>query len=536
MRPSLLRTSLFALLLLLGHAASAVTYVYLQNNSSIDFAVTTRQTGPHAMDPGEWWGTSGNIAPWAKTQNVLWTNRDQGVHNGTDFFFDVFLVAGGDSIDLKVKLRGTLVSSDMWQSLSGPGFSHGWFGDRNFHQETFQYAGKTLTVKYTAYLTGGDDDILFAIEEHDPWPVAPADEHTIDLLAYNVYMLTPPIAYTDQEERAAILPAHIDDYDALILSEVFYNDARDSILLPGLQATYPYRTAVVDDPQAPEDGGVMIVSRWPIVATTSIVYDSCDGDDCLAAKGAMYARIDKNGVPYHIVGTHTQAWQTGILYRQAQLRQLRGFLDALNIPANEAVLVGGDLNVDMILNNQNEYDDMFQILRAEEPRYQGNAYTYDPGLNLYASGTDYEYLDYILRLSDNLAPIDSLNEVRIYRSIDDAVWGEFDLSDHFAVWGHFVFPNVPAAQVAAKPELRAQAVPNPFRANTQFVLDLPEAGAVRVRVSDAQGRIVRDQGLGWLPAGKHSIPLQDSAPLAAGLYHYRVEVGDRVVAGRVVKQ
>jgi endonuclease/exonuclease/phosphatase family metal-dependent hydrolase len=508
--------------------------MYLQNNSHFNFSITTQQTGTHIMDPGEWWGTSGTIAPWAKNQNVLWTNRDQGVHNGDDFYFDVFLVAGGDSIDLRLKLTGTFVSSDMWQSLSGPGFSHSWFGDRNFHEQTFQFAGKTLTVKYTAYATGGDDDILFAIQEHDPWPVPPSDDHTIDVLSYNVYMLTPPTAYTDQAERAAILPDHIGGYDAIILSEVFYNEARDSVLLPGLAADYPYHTTVVDDAQSPEDGGVMIVSKWPIQASTYIVYDSCDGSDCLAAKGAMYARIDKNGVPYHIIGTHTQAWQTGLIFRQAQLRQLRAFVDALNIPANEAVLVGGDLNVDKILNNQGEYTAMFNILRAEEPQYQGNTFTYDPGLNLYASGTDYEFLDYVLRLSDNLAPLDSVNEVRIFRSLHDDVWDYFDLSDHFAIWGHFQFPVNTTATTEASTELQVKPFPNPFHQQTQFVLELKEAADVEIEILDIQGRQVAMVQNGWLDAGMYRFEWQPAA--AAGLYSYRCQVGERLMTGKLVKQ
>jgi endonuclease/exonuclease/phosphatase family metal-dependent hydrolase len=514
----------------------AVSYIYLQNNSHFDFAITTYQSGTHTMDNDEWWGMAGNISPWAKTQNVLWTNRDEGVHNGDDFYFDVYLVAGGDSIDLRLKLTGTLVHSDMWQSLSGPGFSHGWFGDRNFHQETFQFAGKTLTVKYTAYMTSGDDDILFAVEEHDPWPVPPSDAHTFDILSYNVYMLTPPTAYTDQAERAAILPDHIGGYDAIILSEVFYNDARDSILLPGLNADYPYRTAVVDAPQSAEDGGVMIVSKWPILSSTYIVFDSCDGSDCLAAKGAMYAEIDKNGVPYHVIGTHTQAWQSGLLYRQAQLRQIRGFIDALNIPANEAVLVGGDLNVDKILNNQNEYTDMFSILRAEEPRYQGNTYTYDPGLNLYASGTDYEYLDYVLRLSEHLAPLDSLNEVRIFRSVHDDVWDYFDLSDHFAVWGHFVFPNVVNGVEGSSVGLEVKAFPNPFHERTQFLVELTGTEMVRLEILDVQGRRVAVLQDGALGAGLHQVVWVPGDEVADGIYGYRCQVGEQVMTGKVVRQ
>ena len=538
----LIRTNIRPVLILLLclfqiQAAFGVTYLYFQNNSQVAFSYSTVQYGPHTMDPGEWSGaTTGNVAPWAVDENLLWTNRDQGVHNGDDFFFDVKLFSGNDSIVLKLKLNGNFTGSDLWQSASGPGFSHPWYDDNNFHSETFTFLGKQFTLKYTAEFTGGDDDVRFALQEASPWPIPASDDYTFDVLSYNLYMLTPPIAYTDQSERAAIIPDHIAGYDALILSEVFYNSARDSILVPGLTAAYPYHTDVVDAAGSSEDGGVMIMSKWPILSSSHIVYDSCDGSDCLAAKGAMYAKIDKNGVIYHLFGTHTQAWQTGLLYRQAQFRQLRDFIDALNISSTEAVLVGGDLNVDKILNNQNEYNAMFSILRAEEPRYQGNAFTYDPDLNLYASGSDFEFLDYVLRLSDHLKPIDSLNEVRIYRSIDDDLWGEFDLSDHFAIYGHFKFPNTVMAADRPMKGASIVASPNPFIARTNLILELKKTQNVHLQITNSQGKIVYRKALGQLGQGLHNLRIDGIQDWASGLYFYTCSFGNEQLRGKLVKQ
>lgn len=537
MRTRFQSATLFLICLFLIQSAFGVTYLYFQNNSGLAFTYATKQFGPHTMDPGEWSGAmTGNVAPWAVDQNLLWTNRDQGVHNGDDFFFDVKLFAGNDSIVLKLKLNGNFTGSDLWQSASGPGFSHPWYGDNIFHTEPFTFLGKQFTLKYTAEFTGGDDDVRFALQEESPWPIPAADDYTFDVLSYNLYMLTPPIAYTDQSERAAIIPNHIAGYDALILSEVFYNSARDSILVPGLSSAYPFHTAVVDVGGSSEDGGVMILSKWPILSSTHIVYDSCDGSDCLAAKGAMYAKIDKNGVNYHLFGTHTQAWQTGLIYRQAQFRQLRGFIDALNLPSTEAVLVGGDLNVDKILNNQNEYGAMFSILKAEEPRYQGNTFTYDPDLNLYASGSDFEFLDYVLRLSDHLKPIDSLNEVRIFRGIEDDIWGEFDLSDHFAVYGHFEFPNsVVATEIPAK-KASVTATPNPFIAKTNLILELGERQDVRLQVTNSQGQIVLSQTHDQLDQGLHNLQIEGVEAWASGVYFYTCKVGNELLRGKLVKQ
>jgi len=362
--------------LLGGIKSKAESFVYFQNNSSLSFSVTSTQTGPHEMDSDEWWGmNNATISPWQLNTNVLWTNRNIGIHNSTDFFLTTTLKSGADSIQLKLQLNGNFIGSDIWHSLSGPSFSHPWYSDRDFHAATFNLNGKTVTVKYTAYAAGTYDDFLFVIQEEDPFPVAAnelADSTMLNLLSYNIYMLTPPISLTNQSTRATYLSNHVHDYDVLIINEAFDNSARD-ILTNNLSPEYPYATPVVDAPGSLEDGGVLIYSRWPIEYSEQIVYDDCDGNDCLASKGAMYVRINKLGKKYHIFGTHLQAWPdpVNIATRQLQMMQLKIFVDGLSIPVNEPIIIGGDLNVDKVLNIQNEYNQMFTILNTEEPVYQG---------------------------------------------------------------------------------------------------------------------------------------------------------------------
>ncbi len=426
----------------------AESYIYFQNNSSLTFSVNSSQTGPHTMDSDEWWGMSGEtINPWQLETNVLWSNRESGIHNGTDFYLTTTLTSGGESIHLQMRLNGNFIGSDMWQSLAGPGFSHSWYSDRNFHSQTFTLNGKTVTVKYTAYFTGGYDDILFVIQEHDPFPLLTSDlsnPNIINVLAYNIYMLTPPISLSDQGTRAAHIHQHIQNYDVLIFNEAFDNSAR-STLISNVSVEYPYYTDVVDQSGSTEDGGVIIFSRWPIEYSEDIVYTDCDADDCLAAKGAMYARINKLGTKYHIFGTHTQAWAdaTNVATRQAQMTQLKNFLDSKSIPSSEAVILGGDFNVEKIANYLNEYNTMFTILNTEEPVYQGHPYTYDYLVSDYADSPYQEYLDYIMYEKAHLIPTVQTNTVVILRSIADNMWDIFDLSDHLAIQGRFVFPALP---------------------------------------------------------------------------------------------
>ena len=437
----------------------AETFYYVQNNTEMSFSVNSQQTGSHTMDSDEWWGmNNGTVEPWATNKNVLWSNRNVGIHNGEDFYLTATLTHGDISVDLQLRLNGDFVGSTMWHSIGGQdtngnGFNQPWRTDNEYYTKDLVWGGRNITIKYAAYEAGTYNDVLFIIHDNTPYPPITTDAENpniFNVLAYNIYMLSPPIAFTDQSTRAAVLPNYLHGFDALIISEAFDNSAR-AILQSGLSAEYPYFTEMVDESGSFEDGGVFIASRWPIAFSNDMVYDACDAEDCLAAKGAMYAKINKLGTPYHIFGTHTQAWNeaTNVATRQAQFAELKTFMNAQNIPNDEAVIVGGDLNVDKILNNLNEYDDMFSILNASEPIYTGHPYTYHGDINYYGDDGYIEFLHYALAINAYRMPSEVTNNVQVMRAIDDSMWQIFDLSDHLAVHGRFVY-ETPAQKFHAK--------------------------------------------------------------------------------------
>jgi hypothetical protein len=71
--------------------------------------------------------------------------------------------------------------------------------------------------------------------------------------------------------------------------------------------------------------------------------------------------------------------------------------------------------------------------------------------------------------------------------------------------------------------------PNPFRAYTTVDYELPEGGAIAVRVLDSSGRLVRESVEGWKESGRHSWSWDgmDSAgrPAAEGIYFFRLDAG-----------
>jgi sphingomyelin phosphodiesterase len=425
----------------------AVTYVYFENSTSQDFTVTSTQTGTHILESDEWWYSTAPVPDWRDETNVLWVNRDAGIHWGDDFYLTTTLSCSDFSIDLKLKLTGEFVGSSIWSAAAGPGFSHGWTSDREFHTAVFTVNGKTYELKYTFYFTGGNDDILYTLHEFDAFAANAAelsDPNVMNVLAYNTYMLTPPTALSDQGTRALHIDEAVHDVDAILIQEVFDNSAR-ATLLAELSAEYPYQTAVVDLPNLLEDGGIMIASRWPIEYEAQMIWNDCNVPDCFANKGVMYARINKLGRKFHLFSTHQQAFNdaSDVAVRNSQMQQFQAFIDAQNIPADEAVIFGGDMNVDKWTNKLGEYDNMLSIFNASAPTYTGHPYTWDKFTNHYiGSGDDApEYLDYVLADNDYLVPLTQSNEVWIMRSNQNDMWNIHDLSDHHAVLGRFTYPQ-----------------------------------------------------------------------------------------------
>ncbi len=171
------------------------------------------------------------------------------------------------------------------------------------------------------------------------------------------------------------------------------------------------------------------------------VYDACRADGCLASKGMNYAKINKGGKIYHLLGTHTHAYTTAddIALRFSQLEQLKGFVDSKNISAGEPVLMVGDFNVDKV-NFPQEHLDFLSVMNATEPTALGEyPYSYAGPVNVYADDEYNGYLDYVLYSKEHQAPIYSPNKMLIPRSIKWDHRTTWDLSDHYPVASEFVF-------------------------------------------------------------------------------------------------
>lgn len=271
---------------------------------------------------------------------------------------------------------------------------------------------------------------------------------SIKILAYNIYMRPTTLFANGQIIRAERLPEKLNGYDVIIFSEAFDDEAREK-LLAKLKTEYFYASPILGtDRGLEQDGGVVIVSKYPILRSDQRLFKTvCRHDDCGSDKGVIYVKISKDGRNYHIFGSHTQASYPHDSYsgiRNQQFQIIKEFIDSKNISTHEAVIIGGDLNVDKMQQTE-DYREMLRILNAAHPQQTGHTYSFDPQTNKLATGNS-EYLDYILYSKAHLQPLQSSNEVLLLKT--DSAWKEFfwepnfwDLSDHYPVYGYLKFPN-----------------------------------------------------------------------------------------------
>ncbi|MFI1886326.1 sphingomyelin phosphodiesterase [Streptomyces jumonjinensis] len=284
----------------------------------------------------------------------------------------------------------------------------------------------------------------------------------LKVLTYNAFLFAKSL-YPNwgQDHRAAAIPAapFFQGHDVVVLQEAFDNSSSDA-LKRNAAGRYPYQTPVLGrgaggwdatggaySAVTPEDGGVTVLSTWPVVRKEQYVYRDACGSDWWSNKGFVYAVLDVNGARVHVVGTHAQSTDPGCgageaeRVRSRQFKELDAFLDAKNIPASEQVVVAGDLNVD---SRTPEYPAMLADAGlADADARTGHPHSFDTVENSIAAdryaGYPKEDLDHVLHRAGHIRPERWTNEVIKERSAPWTVssWGTrytyTNLSDHYPV-------------------------------------------------------------------------------------------------------
>jgi polyhydroxybutyrate depolymerase len=113
-----------------------------------------------------------------------------------------------------------------------------------------------------------------------------------------------------------------------------------------------------------------------------------------------------------------------------------------------------------------------------------------------------------------------------------------DISASSEIWNFFnrhVVGNVVSTKAVAPGAFQLQVYPNPFSSNLTFEFELPQTARVQLSLLNTLGQPVARIADQELPRGKHRLEWQaEGNALPAGLYFYRLRIGDRLVSRPVV--
>jgi hypothetical protein len=385
------------------------------------------------------------------------------VRTGSDLLFTI-IANGFDQSGPFVRILYNVEFPDGSTDVTAPGRiiqDNG--GTKAVVAKEIMYKGEAYKLVYGVYDENQDntDNLIFSISKvvdtlyrYDPPLADTANPNLLHIFCYNPGILMP-LEINDQDEiqRAEVMYKAIPkNMDVLIFQE-FFEPAQVNKILNDLKPWYPYHTGqhnriLINN--IGQDGGVRIVSRYPILEEKEISFseNGCVPTDffsLFANKGVKYAKINKHGQILHVFGTHTSL-------QPCDLYVMGKFIADMNLPEDEVVIMGGDYNVDMnrIKNGSDDYPIMLDTLNALEPTYL--TFLNDRSYSATTSGLSHMYccnpegrqhLDYVFvsgkhkmpRLLTNRSQQARLNE-------PDASFGIFDLGDHLPIYARIEFPAI----------------------------------------------------------------------------------------------
>lgn len=253
-------------------------------------------------------------------------------------------------------------------------------------------------------------------------------------VTYNIFERDFAITYDGQRERSCrIIPWMLynhPDIDAFSFQEVFMGGclSENNLSLRNFLTYFgfDYYTSTIASDSQPSNGGIFIASRWPIILDSSHVYANFNAEswDAFAAKGVVYARVNKTvnnqQEIYHLAGTHLNAGRPKT-YQALQCQEMADFIGNMTIPGTEAVLFGGDFNL-----NQLRPDDPIEAESLQKCINSLNTFTpvntgplnatSDPTTNdllqiLKPNKTKKNWIDYVLPSLNYRQPIESSQTV-----------------------------------------------------------------------------------------------------------------------------
>lgn len=268
-----------------------------------------------------------------------------------------------------------------------------------------------------------------------PEACAQQDSTTVRMLTWNVFLRPRVVFHNAQLPRTAeiIRVLKEEDYDVVVLQEVFDKKAT-RMLKDSLFTRYPNRFGSRKSGLFKTHGGVLVLSKHPILAVDRVHYTKALGYDKRARKGAWLTEIKKDGFVFQVTGTHCQSGggEESHAVRLSQLKQIEALLDASRrkgVPQ----FIAGDLNVNKF--NQPRYHSLLTILKAKDGEIPGCGTTCNlrnNDLKEVSMHAQPKIIDYILVRGESNVIIQR-NVKRFRGNWTKGKWKGTFLSDHEAI-------------------------------------------------------------------------------------------------------
>lgn len=297
-------------------------------------------------------------------------------------------------------------------------------------------------------------------------PTDPKQPNRLQVLVYNAFFLDGLFA-TDVERRGPALIQYLraghktlGAWDVLVLPELFHDGVREAVI-SGVKDLYPYASNVLGSSRVRiGNGGVLVLSRWPLLVEDEVIFDDCTDYDCGAAKGGRYVRILKGKRTFHLVATHMQSrnWPRAQRIRQRQVQQLADLAARQNIRPSEPLIYAGDFNIDALqpdIGPGPGHAEMLYRLNGQAvapPALGPCRYSYDPRTNKTALASyDTGWRDQVIVTRQTPAmttvaglefPVVTLGAKPTLKRLPACHTpraGALDLSDHYAVTARLDF-------------------------------------------------------------------------------------------------
>eukprot|EP01113_Clastostelium_recurvatum_P002747 TRINITY_DN11167_c0_g1_i1.p1 TRINITY_DN11167_c0_g1~~TRINITY_DN11167_c0_g1_i1.p1 ORF type:complete len:431 (-),score=87.81 TRINITY_DN11167_c0_g1_i1:43-1335(-) len=200
----------------------------------------------------------------------------------------------------------------------------------------------------------------------------------VKVLTYNMFLRPPIVRNNESDFKEVRLDAFIDmlkdkEYDVLILQEIFcrITDRQHRLIEAAKTHGYLYHTVATEAAWTwhetlfpitgcatrPKlvDAGLLILSRYPIVAADAHMFTHGNQIDAWAAKQVIHAKIRLSHNNFcHVFNTHLQSnysdntpVQNALnnLARQLQILEMAAFIERVTKGSRDPILIGGDLNI-----------------------------------------------------------------------------------------------------------------------------------------------------------------------------------------------